>query len=191
MLTLLAVGKTKTVPVLITAVAEEGEPKKYAITESEYRALGCPAVGDTLNGEDEVRLLSMDEAHRAYTAAVRILSFGDNNAATLCRKLRARGFSATAAEGAVALAIRRGYLREDDILERSVLAAARKLWGPRRITEALVAKGYRRGEVEDTLRRLADAGEIDFRASRRRLLEDRLRDEPPEKKRAFLYRYGY
>ncbi len=191
MLTLLAVGKTKTVPVLITAVTDAGDTAKYGITEGEYAALGRPAVGDVLDGEREECLLSMDEAHRAYSAAVRILSFADNTAAALCRKLRARGFSTAAAEGAVAVAIRRGYLREDDLLERSVLAAARKLWGPRRITEALAAKGFSRSDVEEVLGRLTEAGEIDFAASRRRLLEGRLHGEPPEKKKAFLYRYGF
>ncbi len=192
MLILLAVGKTKTAPVLITVRTEEGEIAKYAITESEYSALGCPAVGDTLDGEDEARLLTMAAAHAALRAALRILAFSDNNAATLRRKLRARGHAAKASDRAVSEVIRRGYLREGDLLERAVLAAARKLWGPRRITEALVAKGYRRGEVEDTLRRLTDAGEIDFAASRRRLLTERLKDESdPQRKRAFLYRYGY
>ena len=191
MLTILAVSKTKTVPVLITAVTEGGDERKYGITEEEYTALGRPPVGDALTDGKEASLLMMDEAHRARAAAVRILAFGDNNSTTLARKLRARGFSATAAEGAVAAVIRRGYLREDDLLERAVLAAAKKLWGPRRIGESLAAKGYRRSEIEETVRRLLATGEIDFKESRRRLLDGRLKGEPPEKQRAFLYRYGY
>ena len=191
MLTILSVGKTKTVPVLLSAVTETGETVKRGITEGEYTALGRPAVGDILDGEREACLDTMDEAHRAYSAAVRILSFADNTAAALLHKLRARGFSAAAAEGAVAAVIRRGYLREEALLERAVLAAARKLWGPRRITEALSAKGFCRADVEAVLLRLEESGEIDFRESRRRLLDGRLRDEPREKQRAFLYRYGY
>lgn len=191
MLTILAVGKTKTVPVLLTAVTEAGETVKYGVTENEYLALGTPAVGETLDGEREEALRAMHSAHVALSAAVRILSFSDNNPEQLRRKLRARGHSPEATERAIAEVIRRGYLRESDLLERAVLAAAKKLWGPRRITESLVAKGYRRDEVESTLTHLQEVGEIDFRESRRRLLDGRLRGEPREKQKAFLYRYGY
>ena len=191
MLTVRSVGKSKTAPVLLTAETPEGEVVRYGITEGDYLALGRPAVGDVLEGETEERLLAMHETHGALLAAVRILSFADNNAEGLRRKLIARGYSSGAAEYAVSEVIRRGYLREGDILERAILAAAKKLWGPRRIVEALAAKGYRRAEIQSTLSRLREEGEIDFEASRRRLLEGRLRDEPPEKKRAFLYRYGY
>ena len=189
---ILSVKAGRTVPVLLFAVAEGEEERRYALTEAEYEALGHPRAGDVLTPEAEAELCRLDERHRAVSAASRILEFGDNNAAQLTRKLRARGFGAEAAAYAVARMVGRGYIREADQLERAVLAAARKLWGPRRITEALAARGFDRKEILVCLDRLTASGEIDFAASRRRLLEERLGGEPsPQKRRAFLYRYGY
>jgi SOS response regulatory protein OraA/RecX len=88
--------------------------------------------------------------------------------------------------------VERGYIREADQLERAVLSAARKLWGPRRIVEALSARGFERAAVEECTARLSEAGEIDFAAQRARLLSEKLAPDAPRQKRlALLYRYGY
>lgn len=190
---ILSVGKGRTVPVLLLTLPneEEGE-RRLSLTQAEYLALGSPVAGDVLSPELAEQALAYDEYHRAVSAAVRILSFGDNNPACLLRKLRVRGFSSSAAERAVSRMVERGYIREADQLERAVLAAARKLWGARRITEALVARGFDRRATVLCIERLVAAGEIDFAASRARLLAERIpHDAPPQKKRAFLYRYGY
>ena len=189
---ILSIRKGRTVPVLLFAVSEgQKEPQKYAVSEEEYRALGSPAAGTLLTEEECDALVTYDERHRAHAAAIRILEFSDNNPRQLTRKLLSRGFSRETAERATAEMVERGYIREGDQLRRAVLAAAGKLWGPRRITAALTAHGFDKREVEETLSRLVDEGEIDFRASRRRLLEKTGKDKDPTKLRAMLYRYGY
>lgn len=189
---ILSVGSGRTAPVLLLVSEDGSEPRRIGITAPEYEAIGSPPAGCELPEETAARLLTMDEGHRAVRAAVRILEFGDNNRATLLRKLRVRGFGAEAAEGAVQSMIERGYIREGDQLERAVLASARKLWGPRRIAEALAARGFDRTEVRACIARLTETGEIDFAEGRARLLAEKTApDTPPEKKRAILYRFGY
>ena len=189
---ILSVRKGRTVPVLLFAVSEgQEEPQKYGISEEEYRALGSPAAGTPLTEEEAEALLSYDERHRARSAALRLLEFSDNNPRQLIRKLMARGFSRETAERATAEMVERGYIREGDQLRRAVLAAARKLWGPRRIAAALASRGFDKQEVEKEVEALITEGELDFSASRRRLLEKEGKDKDPQKLRAMLYRYGY
>ena len=169
MLTVLSVGKSKTAPVLLTASPDEGEPKRYGISEGEYISLGSPRPGDVLEGEREERLVALDEGHRARRAAANLLAFGDNNTASLVRKLRMRGFTAEAAEAATAAMVGRGYINEDAQLDRAVAVAAnRKLWGARRILDALSAKGSRRADVHRHIVTKRDADRISRRMSRYR-----------------------
>ncbi len=189
---ILSVGSGRTAPVLLLVSEDGGEPRRIGITTAEYASLGAPTAGDEIPEETAARLCRMDEAHRAVRAAARILEFGDNNTAQLLRKLRARGFSVEAAERAVGRMVERGYIREGDQLERAVLASVRKLWGPRRIAEALAARGFDRAEVRACIVRLSETGEIDFAESRARLLAEKTTpDTPPEKRKALLYRFGY
>ncbi len=182
----------KSKAVLLLLKEEGEEARRYGVSEAEYRTLGAPAAGEVLDGERLSLLLGYDERHRAKAAAVRILSFGDNNRATLARKLRARGFSQAVCGETVDAMVARGYIREGDQIERAVLLAARKLWGARRIVEALTARGFPREAVTEAVEALTLRGEIDFAANRRRLLEEKgKQDAPPAVRAAFLYRYGY
>ncbi len=189
---LLSLGKGKKESFLLLVLREEeGEPLRLTVTEAEYRALGSPKEGCELDSMLAVQLMAADEAHRATAAAARILAFGDNTAAMLGTKLRRRGFSASVAEATVRKMVERGYIREGDLLYRSVLLCARKLWGPRRITDALAARGFRREEIASVIDRLVRGGELDFAASRKKLLEKSGGELSPQKKKALLYRFGY
>jgi SOS response regulatory protein OraA/RecX len=189
---ILSVKSGKRAPVLLTAVREEGsEPILLGVSEAEYASLGSPIAGDALDGAAEEALIALDARHRARSAAFRILSFGDNNRATLARKLRARGVAPALAEEVCAEMAERGYIREDDLLRREVMAAAKKLWGPRRIADALAAKGYARDAVTATVDALVAEGELDFSEVRRRLIERRGGGKDMPALRALLYRYGF
>ena len=188
----LSVGKSRTAPILLHAARDGEEAVGYRLSEGEYRALGAPSVGDILTEEIAERLVAYDARHRARSAAARILSFGDNNRAMLIRKLRTRGFDAALSEAVANEMCERGYIREDDQLERAVLSATKKLWGARRIADALAAKGFDRAAVFACIDRLAASGEIDFSKMRRDLIAKKLPpDAPYDKRRALLYRYGY
>ncbi len=190
---LLSVKKTEKIPRLLS-VEEEGDiPSLYRLTEAEYQKIGAPAPGSLLSEETEAAVICMDEAHRAQGAALRILSFGDNNRATLLRKLRQRGFSEAAADTALGKMLARGYIDEEAQLSRlCVNAANRKLWGPRRILASLAAKGYPPADIKQAIETAAAAGEIDFAANREALLQKKLNDDgDPQKKKALLYRYGF
>ena len=189
---IISVRSAKRDAVLLTLAGECGaEPLKLGVSEAEYISLGAPVKGETLDGERLEVALAMDARHRARSAAYRILSFGDNNRHALVRKLRARGIDpalcASVAEEMVAL----GYIREDDLLRREVLASAKKLWGPRRIADALAAKGYPREEVCACIEALVEAGELDFAAIRHALVEKRGAGRDAMALRAMLYRSGF
>ncbi len=188
----LSVGKSRTAPILLTAVRDGEEPIGYRLTEGEYCALGSPPVGAELAEEVTAQMSAYDARHRARSAAARILAFSENNRAMLIRKLRARGFDAALCESVCDEMVARGYIREGDQLERAVLAAAKKLWGARRIADALTAKGFARDAVLACIDRLAETGEIDFSENRRILLQKKLpQDATYAARRALLYRYGY
>lgn len=174
---------------LAVTVEGEAEPRTLRISEAEYRSLGSPGAGDILPPEAAERLLLLDERHRARRAAARLLEFADNNKRTLARKLRARGFSADASADAVLYMEEKGFLREEELLERSVRASLKKLWGPKKVVAALTARGFARDAVEECVFRLLD-GEFDIGEQKRLLLLKKGEHDPP-RARALLYRYGY
>lgn len=188
----LSVGKSRTAPILLSAARDGEEAIGYRLSEGEYRSIGAPRAGDILPEEIAAKVSAYDARHRARSAAARILAFSENNRAMLIRKLRARGFTAVLAEQVADEMCERGYIREGDQLERAVLAAVKKLWGPRRIADALAAKGFAREEVLSCIDRLRAAGEIDFAESRRILIEKKLSAKASyTERRALLYRYGH
>ncbi|MBQ7171963.1 MAG: regulatory protein RecX [Clostridia bacterium] len=147
--------------------------------------------------EEEVNALFAAESRcAAVRAALRLLSYGDNSSADLCRKLRQRGISREDAAFACEKMRENGYLDDDALLRDRILADAReKLWGRRRIEASLLGKGYPREDVQNALSLLE--GEIPFEENKRTLLLRKFGKEKPQsaeesrKMRAFLTRYGY
>ena len=139
--------------------------------------------------EEEVNALFAAESRcAAVRAALRLLSYGDNSSADLCRKLRQRGISREDAAFACEKMRENGYLDDDALLRDRILADAReKLWG--------LGKGYPREDVQNALSLLE--GEIPFEENKRTLLLRKFGKEKPQsaeesrKMRAFLTRYGY
>ncbi len=192
MKTLLSVKQTEKVPFLLTLVGEDGEEEVCRLSRGEYEAVGSPLAGTLLNEETEERIKSYSEAHAATSAALRILSFGDNNQKTLSQKLKKRGFSEEATQTAIEAMQTRGYIDEKDQVYRLCVSAAnRKLWGPRKILLTLLGKGYAANDVKEAIARAVAAGEIDFTATKRALLEKKGAEDDPQKIRALLYRYGF
>lgn len=168
--------------------------RTFRLTEERYLALGAPAAGEALSDGQLAALAAAEGEIRALAKAESLLSYGDNSANGLCRKLRQRGYTQENAEAAVAEMLKKGYIREEEQAYRLVLSAAnRKLWGPRRIVSALAAKGYSAALVRRVIAKAEAEGEIDFRENAAALLEKKLGEgeATPLARKALLYRYGY
>lgn len=112
---------------------------------------------------DEITEEIYDSLHAAAerTAAVReaarLLGSSDHSASEIRRKLKFRGISAEAAEYAVALLQKKGYLNDGDACARYAEAALRsKHYGRRRIFDYLLAHGYEREAALDAAQSLSD-----------------------------------
>lgn len=186
-----SVGSSEKAPILLTLLGEEGKRETYPLTRSDYEKLGSPAEGEELDDEREKILEALHEEHRAVSAALRILSFGDNNRRSLQKKLLLRGFSAGAAEAAVERMTARGYIRETEQAERmAARLAGEKYYGPRRVLAELCAHGFERETAEAALSALRARGDVDFARSRELLLQKKAPPDAAHAK-ALLYRYGY
>ena len=129
-------------------------------------------------------------------AAFRILEYGDNNTASLKKKLRMKGISSDAADFAVEKAEEMGYIDDASLLREDILRAANgKLYGKRRIFAEMMSKGYKREDISAALEILE--GEIDYAENKKQLILRKYGEKRPEsaeeaaKIKAFLYRYGY
>lgn len=165
----------------------------YRVSPDRYRSLGEPPVGAPLDDAQLTALAEADEIVEATARALRLLSYGDNSANALLRKLRDRGVKREAAETAVATMLSRGYIREDEQLARLVTTYANaKLWGRRRILAALASKGYTPDAIRAAITRAEETGEIDFAALAEALIEDRLGQSPSrEEKKKLLWKHGF
>ncbi len=139
----------------IAADENPNHAESLKMSEKNWRKYCERYVPDALSNELYERALSheideaeYDELHRlaeltgAILEAVRILSSGDKSARELKQKLRRR-FSSEAADYAVRLMKKRGYLDEEAQCLRIAEQAVRsKHHGPRRIQADLMAHGY-------------------------------------------------
>ncbi len=80
--------------------------------------------------------------------AARLLTASDKSARMLKRRLTEKGIPEEAAADAVAFMVRKGYLNEERQASAFAHAAVRtKLWGKRRISRELYAKGYEQSAI--------------------------------------------
>ena len=167
--------------------------RTFHIGERAYAELGEPGAGDLLDDEGLSFLAEKEGEGQALKKAVSLLSYGDNSATGLYRKLRRHGYNRESAEAAVGRMVEKGYIREEEQAYRlAVSCATHKLWGRRRILSALREKGYAAALVGRVIDRAEEDGEIDFAANAAALVLRRLGEHPdPNERRALLYRYGY
>ena len=170
----------------------DGEEKlDFTVSESEYISLGSFLCGDDV--EDIEALRACDMRYRAKLYALRILSYGNNSASTLKRKLILKSISPGVAAEVCKEMIGLGYINEDAQL-RSLIEneANSKLSGRRKIIPKLIAKGYKKENIELVLEDLISHGIVDFNENKRKLIEKKLtRGAGAAEKRKLLYCYGY
>lgn len=167
--------------------------KKYELTEKDYERLGFPAVDQELS-EYECKILSKSiHQDDAIGVSLRILAQGDNNSASLKRKLLERGFSEETAEKTAEKMTSLGYIDEKKQTYRYVLKLANQnLYGRKRISLFLLNKGYQKEDIDASIDRAVECGEVDFCEIKKRLIEkSRLPEESTKEIKALLYKYGH
>ncbi len=176
---------------LLVRREEKTYRKTVEISESSYEALGFPSVGADISEAEYKLLLKSARASDATPAAVNILSYGDNNRATLLRKLRAKGYTKEASEAAVAKMLKAGYINEREQAYRYTITLANsKKMGPRKIYPYLMSRGYERKDIEYALSRAVDEREISFEDIKLSLIL-KYRPENSEEEKTLLYKHGF
>ncbi len=165
----------------------------YTVEDSLYARLGAPLPSDGVSEEDFADIVLADEIFRATKKALALLTYSDNNSRTLKIKLARAGFSREAAEAAIEDMLRHGYINEERQLERLILTEAKmKLSGRGKFTPKLIAKGYKRGDIEAVTDKLVESGALDFEEIKAELIRKKLGDTPDEcEVRGLLYKNGF
>lgn len=178
--------------VVILRVLCGGELVSYYLRGRNYRELGEPVVGEVLDHVID-GIIRADEEYRAEKKALSLLSYADNNQATMYRKLVLAGFAKDISKEVTEEMVRLGYINEREQVERLVKTAANtKLLGRAVIIPKLCAKGYSPSLVREVLDTLIAMGEISFSDNKKRLIETKLGDSPDmEEVKKLLYKYGY
>ena len=170
----------------------DGEGKvEYTVSESDYRALGSLLVGD--EAEDMESFRYSDMRYRAKLSALRILAYGDSNRVTLKRKLISKSIPADIASEVCDEMVGLGYVNEVRQLEKLIENEVNiKLSGRRKILAKLMAKGYKKGEIESVTDDLILHGIVNFEKSKQKLIKKKFPDGASEEEiRALLYKNGY
>ncbi len=170
-----------------------GTVSVYNVSERDYARAGSPLAGDLLDEESAAVISDSDMRYRAMKKALSILSYGDNSARSLLRKLTESGIRRETAEETVREMMRLGYIDEHRQLKRLVMNEVRlRLSGPAKLFAKLMAKGYSRSAIESAMDELTASGELDFDEVRARLIETRLPpDADGEQIKKLLYKNGY
>ncbi len=177
----------------VLGINSDGATAAYTVESSLYANIGAPLPSDEISEEHFSDIVYSDGLFRATKKALSLLSYSDNSGATLAAKVRRAGFSAEIAEACVEDMMRHGYINEQRQLERLIAAEVNfKLCGRAKLIPKLMAKGYKRCDIEAVTDRLIESGEIDFDRVRAELIQKKLGDSPEDGDvRALLYKSGF
>ncbi len=131
---------------------------------------------------------------KCYSAAMRLLEYGDRSAKELFEKLAQKGFEQSEIQEALELLQKKNYQNDKRVAENTVRALCnKKLYGPSRIKALLYEKlGENSASelFESTLESLIDEGEISFDESAKKLAQ-----KYEGRERAYIYaklrNYGF
>lgn len=167
---------------------------RYFMREQPFAGT-VPVTGEFLTKEEYEALCFAEECSLASVKAVSFLSYGDKTAKQLTEKLRGKGFSKASCAAAVRFCEEKGYIREEEQLQRLMeQLCSQKKYGLRRIRQEVWSRGF----SGDAVKAVFDscASELDFDAALRARIEKLGRNTflVPEKKKsavASLLRYGF
>lgn len=139
-------GSEKTGTVDVTLSDEAGHTETFTLSSGEWKRLNKITLVEHLMEADEDlydRLHAAAERTITVREAAAILTSGDKSASAIMRRLTQKGRSKEAAEYAVELLKKRGYLNEEDACRRIADALVRsKHYGRRRVRDYLISHGY-------------------------------------------------
>ena len=139
-------GSEKTGTVDVTLSDEAGHTETFTLSAGEWKRLNKITPVEQLMEADEDlydRLHAAAERTITVREAAAILTSGDKSASAISRRLTQKGRSKEAAEYAVELLKKRGYLNEEDACRRIAEALVRsKHYGRRRVRDYLISHGY-------------------------------------------------
>ncbi len=165
----------------------------YTVEDSLYARLGTPLPSDGVLEEDFADIVLADEIFRATKKALALLTYSDNNSRALKMKLLRAGFSREASDAAVEDMLRHAYINEERQLERLILSEAKtKLSGRGKFIPKLMAKGYKKSDIENVTDKLVASGELDFEEIKEVLIRKKLGDSQDSTEiKKLLYKNGF
>lgn len=174
-------------------VAAEEKRQDLTLTEREYADAGAPKEAEALSDETYNLLIVADMRYRARLKALRVLSYADNSELRLYRKLLSAGISREIATETVKEMCALGYINPDRQISAFIKNEVKfRSTGPRKITDKLIAKGYRAADIERVLDELVSLGEIDFERAKKELISTKLGSDASEDEiKKLLYKNGY
>ena len=169
----------------------------FQILESDWleHRKNLPKSGEEISEEAYSLLLRLDLRAVLMSRALSKMSYGDNTKKELYRKIRSERHRGEIPDGEAAKEVvlflaKKGLIREGDYCKRLTKSYANKLYGRKKVREALKNKGFSDKMIEKAL----DELNYDFFASCRELCLRRRgakSNEDAAKTREYLYRRGF
>jgi SOS response regulatory protein OraA/RecX len=177
---------------VIGLISDTGQKESYTVSDSYFISLGL-GEGALLNERTLLNVKGEDEVYRAKKKALSILSYADNSRLSLYNKLLRAGFSKDVAESTVDEMCSLGYINESERLRRLIFDEVNlKLTGKQKLIPKLISKGYKFSDIERAIEELTSSGDIDFKASAKKLVKKNLGENPSsEDVKKLLYKNGY
>ena len=170
-----------------------GTTFEMLVSEEQYARFDIKE-GDRIDDAHFLKIREEMIFDNARRHAFTILSYGENNRKSLIQKLRAKGYSPDVCEKIADYMEHRGYIDEKKQIGLLCDTYLRKKFGKLKIRNELIAKGYRREDVDAYIsKELAD---VNFAENCAYIIENKyypLPKDPQElaKMMGALMRYGY
>lgn len=163
------------------------------VSEEQYARFDIKE-GDRIDDAHFLKIREEMIFDNARRQAFTILSYGENNRKSLIQKLRAKGFSPDVCENIADYMEHRGYIDEKKQIGLLCDTYLRKKFGKLKIKNELIAKGYKREDVETYVSN--NLNDVNFAENCAYIVENKYSPIPREsqeiaKMMGALMKYGY
>lgn len=170
-----------------------GTTFEMLVSEEQYARFDIKE-GDRIDDDHFLKIREEMIFDNARRHAFTILSYGENNRKSLIQKLRAKGFSPEVCEKIADYMEHRGYIDEKKQIGLLCETYLRKKYGKLKIRNELIAKGYKREDVEEYVS--TQLANVDFAQNCAYIIENKYYPLPRDSKEiakmmGALMKYGY